>query len=255
VKPISWMLMAALLGAAGASACDRTPVDDNAQPASVEPTSNQLPPLVLRDDTKNLLLTWVNDHGDFRVVTRIADVPETARGQVRVVVTTEKAGTGPLFYVADLRQAKPDGTYPVTTMTRAAWDEVGASRRQARLEALAPSARPSSMPPPAGAHSGNGHPSPPGASRPVSAVIYGAEWCGPCHLAARYLKSLGVTVVEKNIESDPLAAREMQTKINNAHLPSTTSIPVIDVGGQLLVGYNPQALQRAVKASRSAEPM
>ncbi|MCC6215769.1 MAG: NrdH-redoxin [Polyangiaceae bacterium] len=190
------------------------------------------------------MLTYVDTAGDFHVVQRPADVPIDARDQVRVVVTTREDGTGDQVYVADLRARQPDGTYAVRTMSRAQWDELGATRRKARLEALVPppSAAVSAQPPVAGS-----------AARrevPVVAVIYGAEWCKPCHDAARYLKSRGVTVIEKDIESSDAVKQEMDRKLERAKL-NGASIPIIDVGGRLLIGFSPQALDRAVEAARS----
>jgi glutaredoxin len=216
---------------------------------SLAPQSNELPPLELRDDTKDLLLTWVDERGDFHVVQNPADVPAASRQTVRVVVTTKEAGTGKLLYVADLRKKRADGTYPVQTMTRAQWDEVGAKRREQRLEALAPSAQPQPRP------SRSGKVPAPAKPSSVAAVIYGAEWCKPCHDAARYLERLGVTVVEKDIDADPLAKRQMQAKLRKAGLPASSSIPIIDVAGRVLVGYSPGALQRAVEAARGARTL
>jgi glutaredoxin len=243
-----WLLGLSLLLA---GACDRTSTTEQQEPDTLEPKPNELPPLQLRDDTKDLLLTWVDEKGDFHVVQKVADVPEKAREKVRVVVAARREGTGRLVYVADLRQAKPDGTYPVHTLTRAQWDEIGAGRRKARLEALAPSARP-----PIPVPSGQG----PGKSirdgkAGVVAIIYGASWCKPCHDAARYLQRLGVKVVEKNVEEDPLAQRELQAKLKRANLPGTASIPIIDVGGRILVGFSPPALQRAVKAAQNTKSL
>jgi len=243
-----WLLGLLLLLA---GACDRTPTTEQQEPDTLEPKPNELPPLELRKDTKDLLLTWVDEKGDFHVVQKIADVPEKGRKQVRVVVATQREGTGRLVYVADLRKAKPDGTYPVQTLTRAQWDEIGAGRRKARLEALAPSARPP-VPVPSGEAPGR---SVTDGKSGVVAIIYGAEWCKPCHDAARYLARLGVKVVEKNVEEDALAQREMQAKLKRANLPGTASIPIIDVGGRILVGFSPPALQRAVKAVQNAKSL
>jgi glutaredoxin len=243
-----WLLGLSLLLA---GACDRTPSPEQQEPDTLEPKPNELPPLELRDDIKDLLLTWVDEKGDFHVVQKVADVPEKARAQVRVVVATRREGTGRLVYVADLRQAKPDGTYPVHTLTRAQWDEVGAGRRKARLEALAPSSRP---PIPAPSKKAPGRSATDGKAG-VVAFIYGASWCKPCHDAARYLQRLGVKVVEKNVEEDPLAQREMQAKLKRANLPGTASIPIIDVGGRILVGFSPPALQRAVKAAQNTKSL
>jgi glutaredoxin len=206
------------------------------------PTSHELPPLELRDDTPHLLLTWIDPTGDFHVVQKPADVPEASRGAVRAVVTTREDGTGALVYVADLSKKNADGTYPVKTMTRAAWDEKGAEKRKARLEALAP-------PPPSASVAAA-----PTAEKPdgkLVVIIYGADWCKPCHDAARYLKQRGISVVEKDIEQSPLAAREMKQKLTKAGLPDA-SIPIIDVAGQILVGFSPRALDRAIETARNA---
>jgi glutaredoxin len=231
--------------------CRSAPKSDAEKPVTAEPKSNQLPPLSVKADTPNLLLTWVDEKGDFHVVQKPADVPPEGRKTVRVVVTDKEAGTRELVYVANLDETAPDGSYRMKTMTRAAWDELGASRRMARLEALAPSAAP---PPSASA----APPSTPGqASAPagkVVAIIYGASWCKPCHSAADYLKSRGVTVVQKDIEESDAAQAEMRQKLERAGRTGA-SIPVIDVMGQILIGYSPGQLDRAIKTAQAAKPL
>jgi len=219
--------------------------------ASAAPKSNELPPLEVREDTPNLLLTWIDDKGDFHVVQKVAEVPKEAREQVRVVVTTKEEGTGKLVYVANLNEVTPSGAYRVKTMARAAWDELGASRRKARLEALAPSATPSGAPAPSVEVPKD--PSRAAASG-VVAIIYGADWCKPCHDAARYLRQRGVTVIDKDIEASEVAANEMRQKLARAGRGGA-SIPVIDVMGQILIGFSPPALDRAVEAAKRAKPL
>jgi glutaredoxin len=249
-KPLLCALLALSLPVLLGLACDPATHDPQEQPAALAPESNELPPLQLRDDTPDLLLTWVDDKGDFHVVQKPADVPAGSRKQVRVVVTNLKEGTGRLVYVADLSKKQADGTYAVKTMTRAQWDELGAARRQARLEALAPSAqRPAASASSAGAAKRTDSPA------RVVAIVYGAEWCKPCHDAARYLKRLGATVVEKNIDTDPLAKREMLSKLRKAQLPPSSSIPIIDVAGRVLVGFSPAAVSRALQAAREAQAL
>src|SRR5262249_10240431 len=152
----------------------------------------KLPPLVLKDDTPGALLTWIDDQGDFHVVEHVADVPEAGRETVRVVLADRKDGTGESVYVADLRTKASDGSYAVRAMARSAWDELGAGKRKARMEALAPSAAP---PPSASAAGAQLVP-----AGELQATIYGASWCGPCHQAEALLKSLGVKVTKKDIE-------------------------------------------------------
>jgi glutaredoxin len=213
-------------------------------PAGVTPKPKALPPLELRDETADLLLTWIDEAGDFHVVQKISEVPAGARDRVRVVVTTNREGTGDRLYVANLNQKRPDGTYEVTTLARSEWDAIGADKRKKRLEALAPSARP---PEPA-------EPIPKTTATGLSAVIYGAEWCRPCHQAENLLKSLGVNVVKKDIDESPEANREMQKKLRQAGR-SGGSIPVIDLGGKVFVGFDGRALRQAVEASKRVETL
>lgn len=196
----------------------------------------------LKDDTPDLLLTWIDDQGDFHVVQTIAEVPEAGRAQVRVVVTTKEEGTGQTVLVADLRTKDPQGRYPVVSMDRAKWNELGAEKRKVRMEALAPKAPSSAEPTATGAEAiaANGK---------VRAVIYGASWCKPCHDAEALLKKLGVDVVKKDIEESRAAQAEMQDKLAKAGRGGA-SIPVIDVAGQLFVGYEPRTLTAAVEQAR-----
>ncbi|OJY31644.1 MAG: hypothetical protein BGO98_16390 [Myxococcales bacterium 68-20] len=76
-------------------------------------------------------------------------------------------------------------------------------------------------------------------------IIYGASWCGPCHQAAAYLKQRGVPFIEKDIEQDGGAAREMQAKLATAGMRGG-SIPVLDVRGKVLVGFDERAVDRAL---------
>jgi glutaredoxin len=236
-----------------AGACREKPdAPSGDDPTGAKPTTGELPPLWVKEDTANLLLTWIDEKGDFHVVQKVSDVPEAGRGAVRVVSTTREEGTGKLVYVADLRKKSPDGTFPVKVMPRSQWDEMGASRRKARLEALAP-------PPSASVAASGSAPPAPGSPPDVTgskvvAIIYGAEWCKPCHDAAAYLKQRGVTVVEKDVDSDDAAQAEMQKKLERARLPGA-SIPVIDVMGQILVGFSPRALERAVETARNAKTL
>ena len=228
-----------------------TPTDET----GAVPQPNELPPLELKEDTANLLLTWIDDKGDFHVVQKPAEVPKEGRDSVRVVVTTREEGTGKLVYVSNLNEVTPTGAYRVKTMTRAAWDELGAGKRSARLEALAPSAVPAPAESAPSTAPGDAPNTPKKASASgISATIYGASWCKPCHDTAKYLKQKGVTVVDKDIDENPVAAAEMRQKLERAGR-SGSSIPVIDLMGQILVGFSPMALDQAIAAARSAKPL
>ncbi len=213
--------------------------DDAAGPQASAAQAGSLAPLVLRADSPDLLLTWLDPQGDFHVVQHPTDVPEAQRDQVRVVVATQEAGTGEQVYVADLRQVRGDGSYVVRTLARQAWDELGAGRRKARLEALAPAA----APPPPG-------PAPSAAAGSMVAVIYGAKWCKACHETEAYLKGKGVQVLEKDVDQSAAVQAELRAKFARAGMAPTNSIPVTEIGGRLIVGFDPNALQAALDASR-----
>jgi glutaredoxin len=249
------MLAMALLSLFGA--CKEQSRGEGGEAAETTAPAPKLEALELGDDTKNLLLTWVDDGGDFHVVQKVLDVPDAGKKAVRVVVTDKKAGTGESVYVADLTRKRADGTYSVETMSRSEWEEVGASRRKARLEALAPkpvasgsaAAAPGQAPPRVAPSPGM---KPPATN--MVAIIYGAEWCKPCHEAAAYLRQRGVTVVEKDIDESDVARAEMQQKLTRANM-SGAQIPIIDIGGQLLVGYSPHALDRALQRASGTQTL
>ena len=235
-------LVALLACVALATSCKRPPAGDELA-ESVEPAKGSLPDLKLTEDTPDLLLTWVDTKGDAHAVSKPSDVPAEGRDHVRVVVTTREDGTRDLFYVTNLTAKGGDGTYPVSTMTRRAWDDLITGRRVA----LVPPADS------AGAPNGLGDPQAGGAADPggkvhpagFTVIVYGASWCGACHQAVAYLKKRKVPVVEKDIEQDPAADSEMRSKLARAGVHGG-SIPVIDVKGKILVGFEPHALEAAV---------
>lgn len=240
-KPVAWaerfriglFALFVVFGAISILSCRGKP-GSRSDPAS----DSKLESLVVRDDTKDLLLTWADATGDFHVAEAIDQVPADARERVRVVVTSRPDGTQDLVRVADLRQKNADGSYPVSTMTRTAWEELGAAKRKARLEALAPI--PSQLPPEPSAQNR--------AEEAFVAVIYGAKWCGACREAERYLKRKGISVLEKDVDQSDQVQAELRAKLTRARLPPTSSIPVIDIGGKILVGFSQAAVDAALKS-------
>ncbi|MBI4705571.1 MAG: NrdH-redoxin [Deltaproteobacteria bacterium] len=234
-----WLVLAAL---AGPAACSEKKSDDGTSPELVE----KLPAIELGDKTPNLLLTWIDEQGGTHTEVSLAAVPEAGRKHVRVVVTDRPEGQGQALYVADLSAKRPDGTYPVATMARSKWESLIAERRAAYLAKHAPPPRP---PPPGSAGAG---PPPEGTAAAVAglvAIIYGAPWCQPCHMAAAHLRKRGVVVIEKNIESDPAARAEMERKLERAGKRGA-AIPIVDVGGAIIVGYSAAALDQAIARAR-----
>jgi glutaredoxin len=248
---LAWLGLVGALALAGAGC--KKPSGDKPESAGTAPKTAELPPLEVKADTPNLLLTWIDDKGDFHVAQKPTDVPSEGRSTVRVVVTSREEGTGSLVYVANLDETTATGAYRLKTMPRTEWEELGASKRKARLEALAPSALPSSQAPGGGTQpddkTGPAGKSP---ATGIVAIIYGADWCKPCHDAERYLKQRGATVIKKNIEDNEVAAEEMRKKLARAGR-SGASIPVIDIMGQIQVGFSPSALEQALSSAHSAK--
>jgi len=226
--------------------CKEKP-DDGTTPQAL---AAELPKLELRDDTPNLLLTWIDDKGDTHVTLKPAEVPAEGRPLVRVMLSDREEGTRDLFYVADLTQKGADGAYAVKTMPRREWEAILDKRRAAHLAKIAP---PPAAPPPGGSAQPGPGPAP-GSAAPsatgVTVIIYGAAWCKPCHEAADYARAKGATVISKDIEESPAAAAEMQEKLARAKQRGG-SIPIIDVRGQILVGFSPSALEGAMARAAS----
>lgn len=193
-------------------------------------------PPVVTEGATGLMLTWIDEAGEFHVETQVASVPPGARERVRVQVLGGTKDPPPdTVFVADLRTPGEGGRYPVRAASSDEFEKVAVERRAKKGGAVL--AARSAAPPSASAVA----PASPGV------IIYGADWCGPCHQLQAYLKSKGVPFVEKDIDKDPGAASEMRQKLAKIGR-AAGSIPVIDVHGRILVGFDPGAVDRALAA-------
>jgi glutaredoxin len=175
------------------------------------------PPFAVRDDSSGLLLVYGDAEG-FHTVERVADVPVASRTNVRVdslSASPDRRLDAQFVWVADLRRKGSDGTYPVRALPREEFERLGS-------------------------------PAAPRATGSGEVVVYGASWCGVCRRAEAYFRSKGVAFVEKDIEREPGARDEMMAKARAAGV-STNGIPVIDVRGTILAGFDPQAIDRALR--------
>ena len=240
VAPFRALLFVLLLLLAAAS-CKKAKPQPVEEPAATAP--------VVKDSTEGLLFAWIDDKGEFHIVEKTTDVPIAGRDSVRVMDPTNYDTSHPdRIFVGDLRVAGPDGSYPVRMATRDELDAIALARRGKSGPTLASAAHP----PPASGEGPGGSASatqgtaqgPSGIPKP-GVIIYGASWCGACHQAAAYLKQKGVPFVEKDIEADATAAREMQSKLARAGKRGG-SIPVLDVRGKVMVGFNPQDVDLAL---------
>lgn len=72
-------------------------------------------------------------------------------------------------------------------------------------------------------------------------TIYSAVWCAFCHAAKDYMDKLGVAYQDKDVERDPSAMKESVEKSGQM------GIPVLDIGGTIIVGFNRPAIETALK--------
>jgi len=72
-------------------------------------------------------------------------------------------------------------------------------------------------------------------------IVYGAEWCAYCHQAMHYFDGLGVKYTYKNVELDVKDARAAIEK------SSQTGIPVIDIDGVIIVGFDRHRIDQTLK--------
>jgi glutaredoxin len=75
-------------------------------------------------------------------------------------------------------------------------------------------------------------------------IIYRTSWCAFCHTEAQWLERLGIPFIEKDIEADAEANAELMKKINN----DFRGVPVTDVAGDIILGFDRPKLQDAIKA-------
>jgi glutaredoxin 3 len=74
-------------------------------------------------------------------------------------------------------------------------------------------------------------------------VIYSAEWCAFCHAAKDYLQKKGVRFTEKDVDSDRSIAVEA------VELSGQTGIPVLQINGQVIVGFDRPRIDAALAAT------
>lgn len=75
-------------------------------------------------------------------------------------------------------------------------------------------------------------------------TIYSAVWCAFCHAAKDYLDKLGVEYTDKDVETNPQFIKESVDKSGQM------GIPVLDINGTIIVGFNRPAIDEALKANK-----
>lgn len=181
------------------------------------------PPFAVRGDADGLMLTWFDAEGT-HVAERRSDVPESARAEVRVdsLSLAPEDRDPEHVLVADLRTAGEGGRYVVRRVSREAFE----ARVRAAREAVA-------------------------AAASGEIIVFGASWCGACRQAEAHLRERGVAFEERDIEADPSARQDMIRRARAAGI-TPNGIPVIDIRGRVLQGFDASAIDRALAETGGA---
>lgn len=179
------------------------------------------------DPSVPAVLTFAGDRGAFADAKAADAIPEPSRGLVRVTLLDGPPPPPGTVWVGNFRTASADGKVELTTVPRDAFEELALGQGLSSKFEL-----------------------PPGLAPPENVVtthdgviVYKTAWCGVCKKVESYLKKKGVAFESKDIEKDPQAAAELQAKAASSGV-RTGSVPIIDVRGELLVGFDRARLEK-----------
>ncbi len=74
----------------------------------------------------------------------------------------------------------------------------------------------------------------------MDVTVYSTPTCPYCVLAKEYLSSKGVKYVDHDVSRDRPKAIEMIRKSEQ------TGVPVIDIGGEIIIGFDRQRIDEAL---------
>lgn len=213
-------LMVGLLLAVSACEPETPPRPHDAPPAA----SDALVEATFEPGVTKAVLTFAAERGAFSDAAGVDDIPEASRGMVRVSLLEGPKPPPGQVWVANLKTA---GEVKLTTVPRDMFEELALGQGLMSEVKLPEGLEP---PPQVAANAGE-------------VIVYKTAWCGVCKKVQSYLDRKGVDYVAKDIEKDRAAAAELQAKAAKAGV-QTGSVPVIDVGGELMVGFDRARLEK-----------
>jgi glutaredoxin len=164
--------------------------------------------------------------GAFTDTNKPAEVPEEARGLVRVTLLAGPEPPPGRVWVANLRGPASAAGWPLSTVERGLFEELALGQGRSSQVEL-----PAGLEPPVAA------------PREADVIVYKTDWCGVCKQLTAYLDRKGVKYVAKDIEKDSAAAGELRAKAEKSGV-KTGSVPVVDVRGELMVGFDRSRLEQ-----------
>lgn len=189
------------------------------------------PRLELAKGRDDLLFTYFDADGKLHDVNAADKVPQDRRKQVLVRDLSKRAEevkADQYVFVADLTREE-GGTWPYAVVSRYSVD------RSIRIGGFA------------GDDGDDGDDA--GVRR---VVVYGTSWCGACAQARSWLRSHKVPFADKDVEKDPRAAATMQRKVERAGM-ALGGVPVIDVMGTLVLGFDERQMERLLAGAPRKE--
>ena len=75
----------------------------------------------------------------------------------------------------------------------------------------------------------------------ANVTVYSTETCPWCHRAKDFLKAHDIAFKNRDVSSDPEARKEMVKKSGQM------GVPVLDIGGKVIVGFDEEAITKALK--------
>ncbi len=74
----------------------------------------------------------------------------------------------------------------------------------------------------------------------MAITVYSTPSCSYCRLAKDYLRKHNIHFTDYNVASDKAKADEMVRKSGQM------GVPVLDINGRILVGFNPAEIEKAI---------
>ncbi|MBX7080590.1 MAG: glutaredoxin family protein [Nannocystaceae bacterium] len=173
------------------------------------------------------VLSFAGDRGAFADAKAPDAIPEASRGMVRVSLLDGPAPPPGTVWVGNFRNREADGAVALSTVPRDAFEELALGQGLSSAVELPPGLQPPE-------HVATQH---------GDVIVYKTSWCGVCKKLESYLQRKGVAYVAKDIEADREAAAELQAKAQ-AKGVRTGSVPIVDVRGELLVGFDRARLEQ-----------
>ncbi|MBI9100512.1 MAG: NrdH-redoxin [Spirochaetaceae bacterium] len=75
----------------------------------------------------------------------------------------------------------------------------------------------------------------------MSVTIYSTPTCGYCNVAKKYFKENNIKFTDFNVMVNPQKAKEMVDKSGQR------GVPVIDINGKIIVGFNQSEIEKNLK--------